>query len=74
MKYLKYVAFVLVMFGFLLQWPTLITLLMFPILVWVYARLARAEERDVEARFGEQWREYAARTPRFIPRRAQGAS
>lgn len=70
----QYVAFVLVMFGFLLQWPTIITLLIFPILVWIYARLAHTEERDVEARFGEQWREYAARTPRFIPQRAQGVS
>lgn len=63
----QYVAFVLVMFGFLLQWPTLITLLMFPLLLWVYARLARAEERNVEEHFGDQWREYAARTPGFIP-------
>jgi len=63
----QYVAFVLVMFGFLLQWPTLITLLMFPLLLWVYVRLAHAEEREAEARFGERWREYAARTPRFIP-------
>lgn len=70
----QYVAFVLVMFGFLLQWPTLITLLMFPLLLLVYARLARAEERDVEARFGEQWREYAARTPRFIPQSAKGVA
>lgn len=70
----QYVAFVLVMFGFLLQWPTLITLLMFPILVWIYMRLAYTEERDAEARFGERWREYAARTPRFIPQRAHGAS
>ena len=62
------------MFGFLLQWPTLITLLMFPMLIWVYVRLAHAEERDAEARFGERWREYAARTPGFIPQRAQGAS
>lgn len=63
----QYAAFVLVMFGFLLQWPTLITLLLFPVLLLVYARLARTEERDTEARFGERWREYAARTPRFIP-------
>ncbi len=66
----QYAAFVLVMFGFLLQWPTLITLILFPVLVLIYARLARAEERDAEARFGGQWREYAARTPRFIPARA----
>lgn len=63
----QYVAFVLVMFGFLLQWPTLITLLLFPLLLLVYVRLARSEERDAEARFGELWREYAARTPGFIP-------
>lgn len=64
----QYVAFVLVMFGFLLQWPTLLTVLMFPLLLWVYVRLAHAEERDSEARFGDEWREYAARTPGFIPR------
>ncbi|MFA6972045.1 MAG: isoprenylcysteine carboxylmethyltransferase family protein [Gallionella sp.] len=63
----QYVAFAMIMFGFLLQWPTLSTLLVFPLLLWVYARLARTEERDVEARFGERWQEYAARTPRFFP-------
>jgi len=66
----QYVAFVLIMLGFLLQWPTIVTLGMFPILVWMYVRLARSEERDAEALFGERWREYAARTPRFIPRRS----
>ncbi|MCK9201773.1 MAG: isoprenylcysteine carboxylmethyltransferase family protein [Gallionella sp.] len=70
----QYAAFVLVMFGFLLQWPTIITLLMFPILVWVYVRLAYIEEREAATRFGEQWREYAARTPRFVPHRTQGVS
>jgi protein-S-isoprenylcysteine O-methyltransferase Ste14 len=55
------------MVGFLLQWPTIPTLAMFPILVWVYRRLALAEEREVAARFGPAWIEYAARTPRFYP-------
>jgi protein-S-isoprenylcysteine O-methyltransferase Ste14 len=41
----QYVGFILVMFGFLLQWPTLLTLAMFPVLVWMYVRLARQEER-----------------------------
>jgi protein-S-isoprenylcysteine O-methyltransferase Ste14 len=67
----QYDAFVLIMFGFLLQWPTLLTLLMFPVLVWMYVRLARYEERDAETSFGEQWREYAAHTPRFIPQRSR---
>jgi len=52
----------------LLQWPTLATLVMFPILLLVYRRLAIREERDVAERFGEVWERYARETPRFIPR------
>ncbi|WP_342114538.1 methyltransferase family protein [Pseudoduganella sp. OTU4001] len=63
----QYVAFVVIMFGFLLQWPTLLTLLMFPVLVVVYMRLAHAEERDAEAVFGDIYREYARVTPAFVP-------
>ena len=64
----QYVAFIVIMLGFLLQWPTLITLVMFPILVITYARLARREEQDGRAEFGATWDEYASRTPAFIPR------
>jgi protein-S-isoprenylcysteine O-methyltransferase Ste14 len=65
----QYAGFLLIMVGFLLQWPTLPTLAMFPVLVVVYRRLAIAEERAVRASFGSQWDAYAADTPRFIPRR-----
>jgi protein-S-isoprenylcysteine O-methyltransferase Ste14 len=68
MRHPQYVGFILVMFGFLLQWPTLLTLAMFPVLVWMYARLARQEERDVTAELGDTYRRYAARVPAFIPR------
>ncbi len=64
----QYVAFVLIMFGFLLQWPTLLTVIMFPILVFMYVRLARREEREVREEFGEEYRRYMERTPAFIPR------
>jgi protein-S-isoprenylcysteine O-methyltransferase Ste14 len=64
----QYAGFIAIMVGFLLQWPTLPTLVMFPILVAVYRRLAIREERDVAAAFGEQWDAYAAGTPRFLPR------
>jgi protein-S-isoprenylcysteine O-methyltransferase Ste14 len=64
----QYVGFVLIMFGFLVQWPTLVTLVMFPNLVTMYALLARREKGDSQAAFGDAWRGYAARTPRFIPR------
>ncbi|MGB7441505.1 MAG: isoprenylcysteine carboxylmethyltransferase family protein [Coleofasciculaceae cyanobacterium] len=64
----QYDAFVLIMLGFLLQWPTILTLLMFPVLVWVYTRLAFQEEREIRAEFGEQYARYAATTPAFFPR------
>lgn len=64
----QYVGFVLIMFGFLLQWPTLLTLVMFPILVWVYARLAKAEEHDSIGEFGSEYERYRNGTPAFIPK------
>ncbi len=64
----QYVGFVLIMLGFLVQWPTILTLAMFPVLVFMYVHLARREEREVEAEFGAEYRRYAARTPAFIPR------
>jgi protein-S-isoprenylcysteine O-methyltransferase Ste14 len=64
----QYAAFILIMLGFLLQWPTVLTLLMFPILVVMYVRLAHREEREVRAEFGAAWDAYAAQTPGFIPR------
>lgn len=63
----QYLAFVLILLGFLLQWPTLLTLAMFPILLMMYGRLAVTEEKEMQAQFGEEFDRYAARTPRFFP-------
>jgi len=63
----QYVGFIAIMFGFLLQWPTLITLIMFPIMVTVYVRLAHREEAEVRAEIGTAWDEYAAKTPDLFP-------
>ena len=63
----QYVAFVLILLGFLLQWPTLLTLVMFPILLIMYARLAITEEAEMRKRFGAEFEAYAASTPRFVP-------
>ncbi len=64
----QYVGFILVMFGFLLQWPTILTLAMFPVLVGMYVHLAHAEERETRAQFGEEYDRYATRTPAWFPR------
>lgn len=64
----QYVGFIIIMIGFLLQWPTLPTLVMFPILVWMYVRLAQREEQESLRLFGDAYREYAKAVPGFIPR------
>jgi len=63
----QYAGFVLIMTGFLVQWPTLVTLAMYPILVFMYARLARREEADMLDQFGEEYRRYRDAVPAFIP-------
>lgn len=64
----QYVAFIVIMAGFLMQWPTLLTLIMFPILVTMYVRLARREEREALQEFGEVYVTYATTVPAFVPR------
>lgn len=68
LRHPQYAGFIMIMLGFLIQWPTLITLIMFPILVFMYVRLAQREERESLAEFGVTYAEYAARTPSFLPR------
>jgi protein-S-isoprenylcysteine O-methyltransferase Ste14 len=64
----QYLGFILIMTGFLLQWPTFATLAMFPVLLVIYRRLAIREEREVGSEFGDAWERYATATPRFVPR------
>ena len=67
LRHPQYIGFVLIMFGFLVQWPTLVTLVMFPVLVTMYVLLAKREERESAVEFGDEYRRYAARTPAFFP-------
>jgi protein-S-isoprenylcysteine O-methyltransferase Ste14 len=64
----QYSAFILIMIGFLLQWPTLSTLIMFPVLVYMYVRLAKREEQEILDEFGEVYERYRETTPAFVPR------
>ena len=69
----QYVGFIAIMLGFLLQWPTLLTLAMFPVLVFMYVRLAHIEEAEALREFGEEYRAYMRRTG-FLPRLSRGRS
>ena len=68
LRHPQYAGFILIMIGFLLQWPTILTLAMFPILVVMYVRLARREEQEVLKEFGEEYARYVRTTPAFFPR------
>ena len=63
----QYLGFLLVTGGIDFLWPTFSTLLMWPILVFLYIRLAREEEAKLEEKFGETYREYAKRVSGFKP-------
>jgi protein-S-isoprenylcysteine O-methyltransferase Ste14 len=64
----QYSGLFLITIGLLIQWPTIVTVLTWPILLLVYLRLARREEADMERQFGDAYRAYAAWVPRFVPR------
>jgi protein-S-isoprenylcysteine O-methyltransferase Ste14 len=70
----QYSGLFLVMIGMLIQWPTIITALMFPVLVYVYYRLSKREEREVLKIYGDEYRVYAEKTPMFIPERKKSLS
>lgn len=64
----QYSALFLITIGMLVQWPTLLTLLMWPVLTVVYYRLAKREETQCLEEFGDSYREYKEHVPAFVPR------
>jgi protein-S-isoprenylcysteine O-methyltransferase Ste14 len=63
----QYLGFLLITGGIDFLWPTFSTLLMWPLLVFLYYRLAKEEEAKMEETFGEEYREYKKSVPRFLP-------
>lgn len=64
----QYSGLFLVMIGMLIQWPTIITVLMFPVLLYVYYRLSKKEEDEMIRTFGDEYRAYMSKPPMFVPR------
>lgn len=67
MRHPQYTGIYMALFGQLIHWPTLPTLVLFPAIVWIYYRLARKEEKDMAAKFGRDYKAYCERTPMFFP-------
>ena len=68
----QYSGLFLITLGFLIQWPSILTLIMWPILMWTYYRLAMKEEQDVEKQFGKAYLNYKKQVPAFIPKFRKG--
>jgi len=68
LRHPQYVGLILGVVAFNIQWPTFLTLLMAPVLIIMYIRLAKREEKELEERFGEVFLDYQRRVPGFLPR------
>ena len=64
----QYLGLFILIVSLLLQWPTILSALMAPVLFVVYVRLARREEGELETLFGAAYRDYKARVPAFFSR------
>ena len=63
----QYTGLFLMIIGFLIQWPTLLTVIMAPVLIFAYVRLSRSEEAVVQQKFNQDYLDYASGKPMFFP-------
>lgn len=68
LRHPQYLGFLLITGGWLIHWPTIPTIIMWPILVFLYYTLAKKEEEEMEKKFGKKYREYKQNVPMFIPK------
>jgi len=62
----QYLGILLITSGFIIQWPTILTAVMWPILTIMYIRLAKKEGEEMEEKFGEEFRKYKEKTAMLI--------
>ena len=62
----QYLGILLITSGFIIQWPTILTVIMWPVLVIMYIRLAKKEEKEMEEKFGEEFRKYKNETAMLL--------
>ncbi|MDW7777273.1 MAG: methyltransferase [Methanosarcinales archaeon] len=62
----QYLGILLITSGFIIQWPTILTVIMWPVLVIMYIRLAKNEEKEMEEKFGEEFQKYKNETAMLL--------
>ncbi len=68
MRHPQYTGIYLAIFGQLIHWPTIPTLVLFPVIVAAYYTLARKEEKVMTKNFGDEYRAYVKKVPMFFPK------
>lgn len=63
----QYTGLLLLSLGMLIEWATLSLLLMYPVMVYMYYKLSKREEKDMIESFGQEYVNYMGHTKRFIP-------
>jgi protein-S-isoprenylcysteine O-methyltransferase Ste14 len=64
----QYAGIFLIIFGQLIHWPTIPTLILAPGVIGLYAYLARREEAFLLELFGDRYRRYQQQVPMFVPK------
>ena len=64
---IKYLGIFFAAVVFLFQWPTIPTIVTSPMVLVAYDRLARREEKELEANFGDRYRNYRLKVPMMLP-------
>lgn len=67
MRHPQYTGLLLMSLGMIIEWATLPMLIIYPVMVFMYLRLAKKEEQDMIQEFGEEYRSYIKNTKRFFP-------
>ncbi len=62
----QYLGILLITSAFIIQWPTILTVIMWPILLVMYIRLAKKEEKEMEEKFGEEYLRYKEEAPMLL--------
>lgn len=63
----QYTGLLLISLGMILEWATLALLVLYPVIIFMYVRLAKREEQDMLKEFGTGYKKYMNKTKRFIP-------
>ena len=69
-KYIRhpqYAGLLLLSFGMMVEWATLPLLIIYPVMIFMYVRLAKKEELDMIEEFGTDYQNYMDKTKMFIP-------